>query len=274
MPSELSTFSIEQLEQSMDKKIGQAHRQQQRNVRIKPLVESMVRWNKENCIHIYNVGPWQWQRNMGSWGYVTIPRCPDDAPYAEMLPSVPGMFHEDINEGEGRYSKEAIDGMYVALQIVGAGSHMSKSNSWIPMGVFLGSEIGPSGKPTADELQGAKTALFRHYAELFEEAESAIRAGGRMPDIVIGEHHRLAALKLGRNDVSWMKPLNPVQRAECPACGTPANVGIMLCPQCRYVINQERYDEAVLQGRIENQARLAFLKGEPKEDGRRKRERE
>ena len=254
--------------------------------------DDMRELSVERCIHVYSVGPWQLQRNLGSWGTVTVPACPTerqwktmdererakfsveslgDHRYVRMNPmepslclGVPGIFQEPVIHDEKEFMLAPVGqregAMLVAKQVIGVGSHMSKHDSWVRFGVFIGTERGPKAKPTKKELESAEEVLKQTYWEYVDEAQQASVDGRINPNLVIdSEHHRLSALELGRTDYPWMSQVNPAERKDCPACGTKVNASVILCPQCRFVIDGVRYDEMVITGRIKDPDRYAQL---------------
>lgn len=287
--------SIEQIEGrlTIEQQIGKAVRMANRNQRELPEVsDDMMELARTKCIHVYNIGPWKHHRNLGSWGNVTIPMCPTDRQwkgmdederkkhgvqnegeyrYVEMFPlqpttgpGVPGVYHEPLIHDEKNFMLAEVGqkkgAMLVAEQILGIGSHMTAHDSWVRFGVFIGSQRGPDAKPMLKELAAAKDELNACYWQYFEDAEQAIMQGNINPALIIdSEHHRLSALEIGRTDVSWMKQVNPTQKRDCTGCGTPVNMGVIQCPQCRFVLDPERYDRFVMEGRIKDPGRYAQL---------------
>lgn len=204
--------------------------------------------SEKTCVHIYNVGPWEFTRSLGSWGTFHIPKCEDPKTYARMKTPIPGIFTEPIPVSETKFDLEHIEGRYVAEQIVGTGKHLSPKESLLRYGVFIGSNVGPDAKPTDAELTAAFARLKETYLELLKEATLAHNKGPKEAEQVIGDNHRLAAVKLNRLDVEWLKQYSPEARQNCPMCGTASAQGVVVCPQCRYIFDTKRYEQ--MAGRI------------------------
>lgn len=244
----------------MQQQIGKRIRQQWREQRDLPAIPVWLKEQAdEKCIWIFSVGPWQLTRNLGSWGYATVPACPEGKPYVRISSPVPAIFHEPKIVDEKHFQQEPIDGMFVAEQILGIGKNMSKQDSWIPFGCFIGSQRGPNAEPTGEELEAANKALTEQLWWYFNEANNTPEH--LRNSVIDSEHHRYAARRLKRTEVPWMAQDSPVQRRDCPNCGTVSNIGIVSCPACKFILNVERYDEWVLEGRVSDPIRLAHLKG-------------
>jgi hypothetical protein len=262
--------SIEQLEDGRQQQIGRSLRAKWREQRsIEPVPDWIKEQAEKECIHIYNVGPWRLTRNMGSWGLATVPACPAEKQYVQMNPiadysAVPAVFHEDLIQDEHAMFKRQIGGMFVAEQILGIGTHMHKQDSWIPMGVFIGSVRGPDAEPTKAELEAANKALTEQLWRYFNDANDCLPH--LRQNMIDDEHHRYAARRLGRIDVLWMAADSPIKRIDCPNCGTKTNEGITQCPACKFILNTEVYDRWVLEGRISDPIRMAFLKAATEPD--------
>jgi hypothetical protein len=51
-----------------------------RQRRVPPVNQSIQDMIRENTVHVFNVGPWGYRENMGSFGYYFIPACEVGAP--------------------------------------------------------------------------------------------------------------------------------------------------------------------------------------------------
>lgn len=220
----------------------------QRVQRIMPrLAESVVQYAEANCLHIYNVGPWEHKCGLGSWGEWIIPACPEGQEYIEMPKVVPGMYHEPIIKDEKHFMLEPINGADLANEIIGIGKMRNAKLSLISSGVFIGSVIGLKATPTKQELRNAKSALLAKYQGIFQETEVAF---GKNPSEGVEDAAIIAATALGRTDVTWMKRRMPGQRQDCPVCGASCGDTVILCGSCGYQFDPEAYAKLVADGRM------------------------
>lgn len=62
---------------------------------------------------------------------------------------------------------------------------------------------------------------------------------------VISDTQRTAAEYIGWRAVEhpWMAPMSAMKSAACPACGLSAVVGVVICPNCKCVLDKEKYKE-------------------------------
>jgi hypothetical protein len=139
-------------------------------------------------------------------------------------------------------------GRYIAEQIVGIGAHLAPANAFTPMGVFVGSVVGPNAKPTKKELDDARAKLTDYYLSLVEEAKRAYEQGPKEAEATIREQHRLAARELKLDSEPWMTRSITESRQKCEACGTINDAKNILCHNCKYIFNPEAY--AKLQSRF------------------------
>ena len=51
-----------------------------KNRRVPPINESIQAIMRDKTVHVFNVGPWGYRENMGSFGYYFIPACEVGAP--------------------------------------------------------------------------------------------------------------------------------------------------------------------------------------------------
>lgn len=211
-----------------------------RKVKVPKLPAAVAKTSNETCVWIYNVGPWALSRELGSLGSFRIPACPEGEEYVARDP-IPGIFTEPV-PGEHPLHMElrTSDGRYVAEQIVGIGAFLSKRDSFEHLGVFLGSQVGPAAKPTKAELATAKGKLRLYLEELINDARKAYERGD-LREIV--ERHRMAARTLKLENEQWYSTREAKARQDCPMCGSVVNDTVVICPTCRYVLNEEKYEK-------------------------------
>jgi len=209
-----------------------------RRQRVPKLPEMLQKLSDATTVHIYNVGPFRLRRELGSIGSFTVNACPPEKDYVDAL-QIPGVFTEPI-QGQDQNTMELRTeeggGRYIAEQIIGVGAYLSKRDSFEPMGVFIGSEVGPSAKPTKEEITKAKHALQGYLQELVQQARIAFE-NNRPLEIV--EQHRLAARMLRLENEKWYEQRTAKARQDCPSCGTIINMGVKICPSCKWVLDTE-----------------------------------
>jgi hypothetical protein len=217
--------------------------------KVLPLAKQIEDLSIATQVHIYNVGPWDHIRELGSAGTWFIPACKEGMKFARVLP-IPGVFSElcVMDEKNMERKLEPGGGRYIAEQIIGIGSHRAPADSLIPMGVFIGGEEGPKAKPTDVELKTAVATLHDFYNFLVLEAKLAFEEGKEKAAMTITDRHRVAAQKLKLDNEPWMTRQIVTGRQVCPACGTPSGENVVLCPNCKFVLNEEKYN--ALKGRF------------------------
>lgn len=241
MPSPLTLTAEE-----VSRRVELEHRQSYE--RTIPRVSGLIqRIQDENKLHVFNVGPWDMTRHMGSWGTFRVPACPLGTEYVEG-PEIPGIYLEPIIENERRMRHEQIDGKDFADHVMGIGKGYTPRDRWAGFGVF----VSKNAAPTKKELADARAALEKKLLELVSEARAAHNKGPKEAEMTISDQHRIAAQMLNLTDEPWFKQYTPEARQKCPNCGTMSEAQVVTCPQCLYVFDPERYK--ALKGRFASQA--------------------
>jgi uncharacterized OB-fold protein len=57
---------------------------------------------------------------------------------------------------------------------------------------------------------------------------------------MISDLQRLAATNLGLTNKAWYMSAEPETFIKCPACGSSVSDNAALCPNCKYVTNEEK----------------------------------
>ncbi len=225
------------------KAVALAARKQRTQRRLPAVAPSILQFAKQNQIYIFNVGPWDHDVMLGSWGTYHIPACEKGKPYAE-APPIPGIYHEPIPVNESNFQLEGIEGSYFADQVLGTGKNLAWNTSLVRLGVFRSN----NPKPTDDEIMAAMELLSEEYHRLFEEAETAYAQGPKQFEEVVGNgvKHKLAARELGRTDAEWVKAKIAGKRKPCPNCGEYAEPQVISCSKCQYVFDVDRYNKEIL----------------------------
>lgn len=224
------------------------------NSRYMPeLPASVQRLSEETCVWVYNVGPWQYMQEPGC-GSFFIPACKDGEEYATMRP-IPGEWSDMVIRDETSFELRLENGAqkhggsgggrYIAEQIVGVGMHLHPDQSIVKWGVFIGSQVGPKAKPTKQETATARETLAQTLRSLANEADTADRVGPKELEQVLTDKHHFAAKFLGLDPVehAWVRRdvTRPVGTQTCPVDGTKVDAGIILCPNCSYIFDEEKY---------------------------------
>lgn len=214
--------------------------------KIDEIPASIIKWARENPVHIFNVGPWPQRIFKGSLGSFFIPSCPEGKDYIEMtredqetgerVPAIDGLIFEPLPE-DGRMSIRQHDGIAVADDILGIGMGHAPQNSLLRVGCFRAA----GAKPTREELAQAHARLHETLTALVSEARKAEQDGTTSQ--FIGPDHYTAARLLKLNEVTepWMKVKAVHANEECPGCGSPYRKGIAVCKECRTILDEEKY---------------------------------
>ena len=248
-----------------------------KNRRIPPVNSSIQDLIRENTVHVFNVGPWGYRENMGSFGYYFIPACVEGAPMEwERLKapvSAPGIYVPDHwEEGEYRVTDphteyaamkplpglmleplpKEIDectwnmqdeGRYFASELLGVGIGHSQQNSHVRRGCF----VAAGKEPTKKELEAARAELTKYMSEQILEADRAWAQGPQKAEQIIRpEVHHVCAQWLNLTDREWLRGTKTQGRVKCEMCGLLVDEGIATC-QNGHIVDAEAYKRAVAQ---------------------------
>lgn len=241
---------------------------------VNPKIQDIAR----EPVYVFNVGPWGFRENGGSFGYFFVPACAVGAPMEwERLaakPSQPGLYVPDHwEEGDKHVTDPKTEyaacrplpglmmepmpkdqdscewnmqdsGEYFAKEIllkVGIGHSYRDSN--VRRGVFIGA--GPV--PTKAELAKAREELTGLMQELILEADQAWASGPQKAEQVIRpEIHHVCAHWLNLEDRDWLRGTKPQGRIKCEGCGSLVDPGIALCPN-GHIVDANAYKAFVKQ---------------------------
>lgn len=245
--------------------------------RIPPINASIQEMIRENTVHVFNVGPWGYRENTGSFGYYFIPKCEVGAPMEwerlKQAPAAPGVYVPDMWE-EGR--RKVVDpkteyaamkplpglmaeplpkeidectwnlqdeGRYFANELLGVGIGHSQQNSYVRRGCF----IATAKEPTQGELKAARAELVKYMGELILEADRAWASGPQKAEQIIRpEVHHVCAQWLNLTDRDWLRGTKPQGRIKCEMCGLLVDEGIATC-QNGHIVDADAYKRAVAQ---------------------------
>ena len=248
-----------------------------RERRVPPVNES-IQDIARRTVHVFNVGPWSFRENGGSFGYQFIPACEVGAPMEwerlKARAAMPGVYVPDHwEEGDRRVVDPHTEyaagrplpglmmepmpntqedcvwnmqdtGEYFADEVllkVGIGH--SKNNSNVRLGVFRAAGI----VPTDAELTAAREQLGKYMGEMILEADRAWGAGPiKAEQIIRPEIHHICAQWLNLTDRDWLRGTKPQGRIKCEMCGLLVDQGIATC-QNGHIVDAEAYKRAVAQ---------------------------
>jgi hypothetical protein len=210
--------------------------------RVPKLSEMLQRVSQEQQVYIYNVGPWSHRREMGSLGNFFIKACPEGREYSEPL-IIPGIVCEPYPVNEVEMGLHQEEGIYIAQQVIGVGKHLPPSNSFVKYGVF----ISTTEKPSKADLKAANDKLRGYYQELVVEANNAYARGPKaLEETIQPALHFMAARTLNYTDAEcpWLKNSSvAASRLNCEGCGAVYNVGVIVCGNCHFILDPEKYEK-------------------------------
>lgn len=196
---------------------------------------------EQHKIYIYNVGPYQHMRSLGSLGTYIIPACEKGQAYSKPC-MIPGTIFETVYKGlmgEGSMEYREIEGSYVAKDVLGIGQNQDPANAFTRFGVFISE--GPV--PTEAELAAAREKLKQTYTDRVREADQLYSLNNGMvmvngmPVSNIGIHHVEACKALGLQR-PWAGT-STEERRFCEECGESNLLTAALCKGCKAVLNEE-----------------------------------
>jgi hypothetical protein len=95
-------------------------------------------------------------------------------------------------------------------------------------------------KKHVTELVVAQTKQTKWYRKLVEMGDILWARSNGNP-LAISDDMRLAAIELGVKDKAWMKDIQSYKMINWKACGTLINEQIIVCPNCKVVLNMEEF---------------------------------
>jgi hypothetical protein len=183
-------------------------------------------------VHIFNIHPVEWRRQISPHGQFLIPACDDHgsanhedwAPYSKPC-IVPSIVFENYDQGEGVSGLQYWGGREVAMDVTGE-SEGVPDNDLRNWGVF----IAAGEKPTAAELAEAKKRLIATMQKFLHQGD-ALFNGTQVERNQLGSIHRKAAEYLGQHR-DWN--VTPIQMIDCRFCYQKVNP---LSAKCTVVLS-------------------------------------
>lgn len=182
--------------------------------------------------HIFNVGPWRWERGRGGLGVFVIPACEEGKKFSAPL-KVPKMYAEGKHVDMNKMVEVLRDGKILAIDIIGYNKHQQPGGDLRKMGVFL----AEGETPTKAELEEANERLKKYYLSLVQEANAAYMSGSKEAADTISSVHRMAARATGNTALPWVQGAE--KRERCHVCQTPVESGAAICVSCKAVLNEQ-----------------------------------
>lgn len=182
---------------------------------VEPLPMSLVRAAQAYHLYVFNVGPDQWVRTVGTGTYV-VPGKEKGERYSKPV-KIPATVYSTIVSDTGfRWSPS--DGMDVAKDIL----QLGKMSDYTKYGLF----ISETEVPTEEQIAAAEQARVDYLSSLVQSADEAYAVNAGMATVSVGgnmvtrsniqDGHRAALKELG-----WTRPwaTKNIQMAECWNCG-------------------------------------------------------
>lgn len=200
-----------------------------RNGKIVPkLPNALARLCSEAHFYLFNVGPWEWSRQLSGRGTRTLQPCPEGQKYSEPL-TLPFMDNETVAADMNKMENRQEDGQMVvdAFLMEGYGFRPEMSLRNWGVGVIT------HWPPKAEDLVEPNRLLNLKFDQMIAEADAHHQ--NHKPDD-ISDMHRMAARRR-KQDRPWLNAGVDVQ--SCPACGSNVRSNIAACPHCTAVLNEE-----------------------------------
>jgi hypothetical protein len=106
------------------------------------------------------------------------------------------------------------------------------------------------GSVTVAQMRTAFTAIFddvvaqqKAWFVALVDIADALWARSNGNPMVISDDMKLAARELGLEYKDWLKTYKQVELIKCVACGTLNQDTVIVCPNCKVVLNREKFKE-------------------------------
>ena len=178
--------------------------------------------------YIFNVGPWQWNQQLGGRGTKTVQACAEGEDYSPAL-ELPKLDNETVAADMNKMENRQEDGLAVVQAVMQEGFGFRPEHSLRNWGVACIDHWPPTEK----DLEEPRLMLAIKDDELITEGDK-YHDQHKFEDIT--DYHRSAA-KRRRVAKPWLNK-NP-DLVSCGACGTEVKQNIALCPQCGAVLDED-----------------------------------
>lgn len=204
-------------------------------------------------VFIYNVSPiHEWRKPQGQLGTVVIPKREKGERVSKPY-SLRGAVPRWYDKGLGRKEVFIESGIEIAEDICGCSQEFpvdTPNNNLTNFGVFITLQpFDELPKKEQDKLlDDANAKLMICLRKLVLEADLLHPATPKW----VGQIHRDALNALNELEgTKEQRPWAPISHAErgedCKFCGSKVKIGIVVCPTCRNVLDEEKY--AKMQGK-------------------------
>ena len=201
-----------------------------RNGKIVPkLPQALAELCHKPKYYVFNVGPWDWDRQLGGRGTRVLQKCPEGQPYGPEPLTFGLLDNETVAVDMNKMENRQEDGMEIVDAFLNRGRNCAPENNLEQWGIGV-TETWP---PKAEDLTAAHKRLDVKCDELIRLADKA--HDDREPK-EITEYMRWAARRRKLNK-PWLNE-NP-DLVSCPACGTAVMPRIAKCPHCRATLDEQ-----------------------------------
>lgn len=111
-------------------------------------------------------------------------------------------------------------------------------------GIFVVDRIFSSVREAASELIAELPAILeaqrKWFFSLVNTADAEFNQYHQNPQVV-SDLQRMAARELNLKNKPWLQDFTQLSLNNCPACYTSVNDKAVICPNCRYVLNADKY---------------------------------
>lgn len=199
-----------------------------RNGKIVPSLPGVLRkMCTDPHFYVFNVGPWEWSRQLGGRGTRTVPACGEGMKYSEPL-TMPRMDNETVASDMNKMENRQEDGGEVVDAVLMRGYGFRPEHSLENWGVA----VIDHWPPTQQDLVEPTRKLNGKFDELIAEGD---RFHEQRKHEDISEFHRLAARRK-KLQKQWLNE-NP-ELVSCGACGMEVKPNIARCPHCTAVLDE------------------------------------
>lgn len=179
--------------------------------------------------YIFNVGPWDWDRQLGGKGTKFLAKCPEGQPYGPAPLTFGVLDNETIAVDMNKMENRQEDGIEIVNAFLSRGRDCRPENNLEQWGLGV-TETWP---PSKNDIEEAELRLEIKFDELIRDADR-FHEQRKYDDIT--EFHRLAARRR-KLKKEWLNE-NP-SLVSCPACGEAVMPNIAKCPHCRATLNEQ-----------------------------------
>jgi hypothetical protein len=247
MPELSGDFGAVATRSAATDRINEAMRKNNRT-RMTPLTKLQRELTeKAGKVYIYNVSPiHEWQKPQGQLGTVIIPKCEKgkriSRPYM-----LNGIVNRWYDKGLGRKENFQESGLDIAHDICGCSPEFpadNADNNLVNYGVFI------TEKPFEELPKKEQEEVYEAaHAKMLTKLQDLILRGDLLHQTNpkwVGQIHRDALQAW--NDIMGSKeerPWAPIRHTQtlddCKFCGTKIKPGIVVCPNCRQVLDDEKF---------------------------------